>query len=125
VLAVLKDHRVRAATDRGRPANARCLDRLDAHGSRRKQATEQHPIGIEPETNRLIPVPRLQRLTPVLGDVVRQFDLPRFRCPVQHPTTLPNTAHFCKTLGTKKSNKTRPITPHYRRSEAVHRYLWP
>ena len=76
VLAVLENHRVGAATNRGRLANARCLDRLDAHRSRRKQATEQHPIAIEPETKRLIPVPRLQRLTAILVHVVGQFDLP-------------------------------------------------
>ena len=75
VLSVLKDHRIGAAADRGGLPYARRLDRLDADRSRREQSTEQHPLIAEPDTNRLIPVVRLERLTPVQGDVVREHDL--------------------------------------------------
>jgi hypothetical protein len=75
VLPVLKDHGIGAAADRGGLPYARRLDRLDADRSRREQSTEQHPVIAEPDANWLIPVPRLQWLTPVHGHVVREYDL--------------------------------------------------
>ena len=75
MLSVLKDHRIGAAADRGGLPYASRLDRLDADRSRRDQSTEQHPLIAEPDANRLIPVPRLERLAPVQSDVVREHDL--------------------------------------------------
>jgi len=75
VLSVFKDHRIGAGTDRGGLAHAGRRDRLDADRSRREQSTEQHPLIAEPDANRLIPVPRLERLAPVQGDIVREHDL--------------------------------------------------
>ncbi|MGA8337492.1 MAG: hypothetical protein WB761_22340, partial [Solirubrobacteraceae bacterium] len=75
MLSILKDHRIRAAADRGSLPHARRLDRLDADRSRREQSTEQHPLLAEPDANRLIFVVRLERLAPVQGDVVGEHDL--------------------------------------------------
>ena len=74
-LGVLKDHRVRVLADRGNLPHAGRLDSLDADRSRWEQSTEQRPLIAEPDTNWLVPVPRLELLTPVLGDVVREHDL--------------------------------------------------
>lgn len=75
VLSVLEDHRIRAAANSGRFPHARRFNGFDAHRSGREQSAEQHPLIAERQPKRLIPVPRLQRLTSVQGDVVRQLDL--------------------------------------------------
>ena len=67
--------RARVLADRGNLPHAGRLDSLDADRSRWEQSTEQRPLIAEPDTNWLVPVPRLELLTPVLGDVVREHDL--------------------------------------------------
>ena len=72
---VFEDHRKGATADGDDLAYAGRLDRLHADRSRRKQPAELHPILIEPDTKRLMPVPRLQALAPIRGDVVSQLNL--------------------------------------------------
>lgn len=74
VLAVVEDHGVGPAADRGGLPYSRRLNRLDADRPGREQPTKQHPLICESDPDRLKSVVRLERLTPVQGDVGREHD---------------------------------------------------
>ena len=60
-----------ATANRGGLAPPRRLNRLDSDCTAREQPTEQHPVIAKPKTDRLEPVPGLQRLASIPGHIMR------------------------------------------------------
>ncbi len=111
LLAVLEDHRVRALADRGDLPYAGRLNSLDAYRPGWKQPTEQHPLLAEPDTNGLVPVPRLERLPPVQGDVVREHDLAIVTPDDPLATTQLNQDGSHDSIVTSRTTQSRATTP--------------